>query len=197
MNIKILSFSCEIEDLRSNNIFFPEIAQKFPGALWVYYFKKRCTFDLEFQTADLTLTLIKAGKVDPTTVAVFQHNLDEEATQLIKLGAIPFLLSMYESPIYCGKFYDSINQNVTRFYHVRIFGSNLFKTNNISHAYFPSFSIVNLGINKQVSSWKDRYFASIVMGNKYVLTRPFYTFRNFQDWVWYFLNITGIFLPAM
>jgi hypothetical protein len=99
MKIKILSFSCEIEALKNNNLFLHELAKNYPGALWVSYLKKRCMFDLEFQTIDKTAQLVSSGKVDPKTVAVFQHNRDKEADQLIDLGALPFYVSLYESPL--------------------------------------------------------------------------------------------------
>jgi hypothetical protein len=188
MKIKILSFSYEIHDLRDNRIFFHKIAQQYPGALWISYLKKSCPFDLEFQTVDRTLKLVMAGKVDPSTVAVFQHNIDKEATKLIRLGAFPFLLYMHESPLYCGKFYDSINVNVKKFHHVKIFGANLFKIDNLSQAYFPCFDQSQLKKRKKEIYWKDRRFASMVVGNKYVLTRPLTSFKKYRDWGWWFLK---------
>lgn len=188
MKIKILSFSSEIDHLKNNNIFCQKISQKYPGTLWVNFLKRRCPFNFEFQTADKTLTLINEGKVDPASVAVFQHNLDEEAIQLINQGAIPFLLSMYESPLYCGEFYDSIASHARKFHHVKIFGANLYKIENLSQAYFPSFSRNKLEPIKQISSWNERRFGSMVMGNKYVLSRPFYTYKNWQGWCWWLLK---------
>ena len=185
MNIKILSFSSEIIELRNNQIFSLEIAEKYAGALWVSYLKNRCPFDFEFQTVDKTLELVRVKKVDPSSVLVFQHNLDKEAALLIRLGAFPFLLSMYESPLYCGKFYETINENLTKFHHVKIFGANLFKSGNLSQAYFPCFSRDKCRSYQQ-KEWMALRFASMVIGNKYVLTRPLYSFNNLEDWTWWF-----------
>jgi hypothetical protein len=188
MIIKILSFTCEIQALKNNNIFSLKIAQKYPGALWVYYLKTKCQYDLEFQTIDITLNLIKNGMIDPGSVAVFQHNLDKDAEQLIKLGAHPFLLSMYESPLYSGKFYDSIDGLLGKYQHIKIFGANNYKDKNLSQAYFPSFSSKDLKSPKQCLSWNKRRFASMVMGNKYVLARPLSSYHNFQDRIWWFIK---------
>jgi hypothetical protein len=186
--IKILSFSCEIKKLRNNNIFLLKNAQKYPGALWIYYLKSRCQFDLEFQTIDLTLKLIKDGKVDPSSVAVFQHNIDKEAEELIGHGAHPFFLSMYESPLYCGKFYDSIERQIKKFHHVKIFGAHSTQIQNLSQAFFPCYSLEELSFQQQTPKWDKRGFASMVMGNKYVLTRPFSSFKDYQDRIWWVLK---------
>ena len=188
MKITILSFSTEIVELRNNNIFRFKIAEKYPGALWVHYLKKRCQFDLEFQTIDVTLQLIKDRKVDPSSVAVCQHNLDKEAEQLIGLGAHPFLLSMFESPLYCGEFYDLIERNVRKFHHVKIFGANCIQIKNISQAFFPCFSLKELSNHQQTLKWDERKFASMVMGNKYVLTSELSSYRNYQDKIWWILK---------
>jgi hypothetical protein len=188
MKIKILSFSCEIEALKNNNLFLHELAKNYPGALWVSYLKKRCMFDLEFQTIDKTAQLVSSGKVDPKTVAVFQHNRDKEADQLIDLGALPFYLSMYESPLYCGEFYDLIEKYAEKFHHVKIFGASLYESNNISQAFFPCFSQEQLRSTQGYLSWSERRFSSMVMGNKYVLTKSFGKYHNWQDRMWWILK---------
>ena len=188
MIIKILSFSAEIEDLRDNRIFSLEIVKKYPGALWVIALKNRCPFDFEFQTADKTLQLIRDGEVDPRSVAVFQHNLDPDAIELIGSGAFPFLISMYESPLYCGEFYDLIDFNAAKFRYVRTFGFNLFNYQNVYQAYFPSFSQSEINASQHASDWRGRKFASMVMGNKYVLTSPLTSFHNIRDWIWWLLK---------
>jgi len=188
MTIKVLSFSCEIDDLRDGRIFSLEIAQQYPGALWVRALKNRCPFDFEFQTVDKTLQLIRDGNLDPRAVAVFQHNLDRDASKLIGLGALPFLLSMYESPLYCGEFYDLIELNTANFRYVKVFGSNLLNYRNCGQAYFPSFSQSELNIARRTSDWEMRKFSSMVMGNKYVLTKSLTSFHNIQDWIWWLLK---------
>jgi len=190
MKIKILSFSCEIEALKNNNLFLPELAKDYPGALWVSHLKSRCRFNLEFQTIDKTVQLIKSGKVDPKTVAVFQHNIDKEADQLINLGALPFYLSMYESPLYCGEFYDFIEEYANKFHHVKIFGASLYQSDNICQAYFPCFSQEELRLTKGYLGWSERHFSSMVMGNKYVLTKSFVKYQNWRDRIWWILKFT-------
>ena len=185
MEIKVLSFSSEIEDLRDNRIFSLEIAQKYPGASWVSALKSRCPFDFKFQTVDKTLKLISDGNLDPKTVAVFQHNLDHDASKLISLGAFPFLLSMYESPLYCGKFYDLLDDNAENFRYIKVFGSNHFNYQNFGQAYFPSFSQSEINVSQHASGWETRKFASMVVGNKYVLTKPMTSFHHIQDWLWW------------
>jgi hypothetical protein len=186
MNIKIIAFSSEIEELRNNQLFDAQIAGKFPGALWAFFFKNRCPFNLECQTVDKTLKLIRENKLDPSTVLVFQHGLDKESIELINLGAHPFLLNMYESPLYCSSFYDKVSDYLDIFHYVKIFGGKKFKNKKLSQAYFPCFSISKLESHQPTKDWDKRRFAIAVMGNKYVLTRPLFSFTYWQDWVWWF-----------
>jgi hypothetical protein len=103
---------------------------------------------------------------------------------------------MFESPLYCGEFYDTINDNIRKFNHIKIFGGNIYNIKNVSQAYFPCFSQTKLVPQQQYQDWKDRKFASMVMGNKYVLTRHLHTFNYWQDWIWWAFKSTKQYLKG-
>lgn len=199
MSIKILSFSADVPSLKNNKLFNSDDAVRYPGSSWVTHIKKLLPHSLEFQTADFTLKLVESGKVDPKSVAVIQHNLDIECAKLINLGALPFLLTMYESPLYAGRFYDCLDGKSKIFLNRMVFGAKSINKPNTVQAYFPSFSNEQILSDYCESDWSKRKFSCMVVANKYVLTKSIFCMRGFGDIFWWiakFLrrHISGLYL---
>lgn len=184
MQFEAISFSADVADLRSNMLFVPEVAQQYPGASWASEMKKSCPWSIEFLTADVALARQKRGEIDAKRILVIQHNNDPESALLIANGAFPFMVTMFESPLYSPAFYDSIREISAHFLHVTSFPPPDGVIPNWGYAYFPSFSVRDLE-RSDFCAWGGRNFASAVVGNKYVLTSPFSSMAGVEEAAWW------------
>jgi hypothetical protein len=183
MNTQVLTFSADVPSLRNNQLFSEAITLNYPGSSWAGYVKKKCPWPVDFQTIDVTLDKIREGVLDPKCVALVQHHFDDQSTSLIRMGAVPLLLVMHESPLYAGKFYDCLNDLAKKFKNVMIFGAKDSGISNATQAYFPSYS--KLDIHNNQTPWSMRQFACMVVSNKYVLTKPIFFSENIQEFFWW------------
>ena len=168
----IISFSADIEELRNSNLFNPVVSAKFPGAMWISCLKEQALWPLEFVTADVALARVKANSLKASDILVVQHNVDTESDALIAAGASLFLTAMFESPLYAAGFYESIPRVSERSRWVMTFDGLSPSIRNNIPAYFPSFGVSDLlGVTPR-PSWKDLRHACMVVGNKYVITKP-------------------------
>jgi Glycosyltransferase family 10 (fucosyltransferase) C-term len=189
MNIKVAAFSADVLVLKNNQLFEGDIAALYPGSSFASYVKKLCHSDVVFYTADVALDLVKRHQLNPQCVAVIQHNQDPECVELIELGALPLLLTMYESPLYAGKFYDNFFVSSSKFHNVMVFGGDSLNIQGARQAYFPCFSEDDLLCATPVIEWGKRRFASMVMGNKYVLTKPLSFASDYRDALWWLAKL--------
>lgn len=195
MNIKVIAFSADIPELKNNGLFDIEIAAKYPGASLSGYVKKICNSSFHFYTADVALALVKCNKLNPSSIAIVQHNQDSDCAELIKMGSLPLLLTMYESPLYSGIFYDKLLSNSFEFKHLMVFGGDLLDIPGSMQAFFPCFNADDLKFPVSIHDWSERKFASMILGNKYVLTKPITFATDFRDIAWWmmkkFRNLMG------
>jgi len=177
------------QQFRANRILDKSWAKNFPGALWVSFFadflKKK---GVEVVTGDVALANIQVKHWKPKDILVVQALDAEYGKQLVKLGAKPFILTGFESPLHAPYFYDQLPKIALQFTH-RILYSGAFKSFSIrkgfNHlAYFPSF-IRNDII--RVKKWDGRKFIVMVAANKY-FEKPFpipipHYLSEYFDWM--------------
>jgi len=157
------------QEFQANRILDKSWAKKFPGALWVSFWadflkNKR----VEAVTGDIALVNIKIKGWKPEDILVIQELDATDGGRLIELGAKPFILTGFESPLYVPYFYDQLPKIAPQFTH-RILYSGAFKNfatrKGFNHlAYFPSY-ISNDII--PVKKWIGRKFLVMVASNKY------------------------------
>lgn len=182
----VICFSADIEALRNNRLFDADISARFPGATWVSCLLKQNQWSAEFLTADVALSRVKGKLLDARNILVIQHNFDPECDELIASGATLFLLTMFESPLYASSFYDKLLAISARTRWLLTYeGLSQGVLNNL-HAYFPAFGISDLKSSYDAIPWKDRKYASMVVGNKYVLTQAFGVGGGPEFIVWWF-----------
>jgi hypothetical protein len=134
----VISISAEISDLQNNRLFDLAVANRYPGSQWAHELRKVVDPSIAIITADIALNLIERRECDPRNVYVIQHGEDPISVALIARGAKPFLLTMFESPLYAGRFYDEIESISKKFAYVMAYGANYLP--NFIPIRFPSFS---------------------------------------------------------
>ncbi len=180
----VISFSAEIPELRNNKLFIPDIARGYPGASWPSELNKILT-NSQFccVTADIALEMLSNKIIKPERILVIQHNMDPLSKKLIELGSIPFLITIFESPLYAPNFYNSLNKLEQIFYYSLVFCDLKDENSKRSAVRFPSFFKNNSTIQNQ-QPWKDRKFSCMVVGNKYVPLQTFKDTNNISEFSW-------------
>ncbi len=178
----VISFSAEINELSNNKLFDPEVASKYPGAYWPLEVKKILE-NYICVTADVALEMVLSGTIISEDVLVIQHNMDSFSRHLITLGAVPFFITIFESPLYAPNFYKKLNEIEKKFHNSLIFCSLNNETNKRRAVRFPSFSIKKIEHKSEIP-WDARKFACVVIGNKYVPLQKIMEQQNFSDFLW-------------
>ena len=180
----VISLSADIEGLKQNKLFDLTVAKKYPGSEWAYEFKRLVNPSIDVVTADIALKHVQAGRYKPSDIFVIQHGFDQESMDLIGKGGIPFLLYMYESPLYAGIFYDHVKEFSKIFNRVMVFGVQ--NSSNSVPIKFPSFSKEKLKHRDSIPQleFDRRKFSSMVVSNKFVLTGSIFSSESLADFVW-------------
>ncbi len=169
MKFEFISFSADIPDFHLNGIFNYSIASQYPGALWMYECKQRCATNVLFLSSDVALEQVKHQKINPHKILVVQHGLDPDSSELINQGAYPFLLTMFESPLYAGDYYNKLPSLSNKFDYLLSYLVDGVEPHKVIPIHFPSFSIEAGSKNNNKISMAERRFACIVVSNKFVL----------------------------
>jgi hypothetical protein len=135
--------------------------------------------DISICTGDIALNHVKTGYWDAHDVLIIQELNSYHGTILRKLGAHPFMLTAFESPLYAYQFYDSLPSNYKDFSCRMLFSGvygSLIPLHNPGNntLFFPSFDLNNVG---QIIGWGERKNLVLVAANKYYdqpIKVPFY-----------------------
>ena len=182
-----LAISAEDSLFSLNRILDDEWAKKYPGASWLPLLKKYLKPDFEVITADVALEHVQKGDWQSKDIAVIQHGQDNATSVLIEKGALPLVLTCFESPLYMGAFYKNVSNIATIFMH-RVMFSGLHDGHSaksgVNHnVTFPSYFQVDL--NTPIFPWIQRKFMVAVIGNKYVLPKCCPSLNRPMEWFWW------------
>lgn len=163
-----IAFCTDVESFNNNKILDSKCAAKYPGAMWIICLLELCNKnDKNVITGDVAIAKILSREILAESVLVIQDDCARHASELIGLGAVPFLLMCLESPLYAGKFYSSLSKFAGIYKNRLVFRGAFDGIETVGRnmdAYFPSFSN---RIEPRFVNWEDRHFLSIVAGNKY------------------------------
>lgn len=153
---------------QENRILDANIAKDFPGALWV---TKLAQFaqerGIEVVTGDLAITKIQEGIWKPSDILVIQEESCLLGSELVRLGAKPFVLVCFESPLYARNFYAHLPKISEQFSNRLLFRGAFSRTSlrGVNHVlHFSSFS---QGLKTEAVDWSGRRFMVMVAANKY------------------------------
>ncbi len=145
------------------------------------------TFSCNVISGDIVLKHIEAGNLDPGRVLVIQHGIDRTSQRLLDHGAVPFMLLMFESPLYAGHFYDQLNELEAKFMFSQVFSPMATESDKRRSVRFPSFRLRSLQTQTDFS-WQGRDFASMVVANKYVALQSYDDVEGVEAFFWLMAN---------
>ena len=170
----IIALCNNIKEFNNNNIFDEKTADRFPGSKWAFYLREILSEKFDVVTGDIALKMVDSG-YDPKDVLVVRELNAAHAKKLVSKGAVPFLLTAFESPLIASLFYDSLGRIASQ-YKFRLLYKGAFhnikcesgKNINIT---FPSYS-KNTRIKPL--KWMNRSDIVMVVSNKYYLEKTKY-----------------------
>lgn len=165
----IIAICVDIPEFQENRILQKDWSKNFPGAGWLPVFaelaeKEGCSV----VTGDVALTKVQEGCRKARDILVIQELNAFHGRRLIKLGARPFILTGYESPIFAYRFYDQLSE-IAPVFPYRILFAGAFQTFKTSsgvnqQAHFPNYHAEDI---KSPVPWSERDFLVMMAANKY------------------------------
>ena len=180
---KILVYCTDAEIFQNNRILDEKIAADYPGALWVLRLSEVLSKQgIKTVTGDVARLLIKREGVVASNFILIQEECAADGIELIKLGAIPFLITSFESPLYSYNFYKNIKTITSKYMNRVLFSGSLENVdlNGKNHAlHFPCYSLLQ---KAEIVPWEQRKFIVMIAANKYWKLRR-NSIRNFFVWL--------------
>lgn len=165
---KTLAFCTDAAVFQQNRILDENVAQLYPGALWVtrltQYAKSR---GIKTVTGDVAISLIRSGDLRSSDVLVIQEDHSDHGFELLRMGAKPLVVTCLESPLYARDFYEHLPE-IAEVFRDRILFRGAFNhvpSNGNNHVlHFPSFSVESAYGS---IPWSQRKFMVMIASNKY------------------------------
>jgi hypothetical protein len=125
--------------------------------------------DITIASGDIALSNIQSKQWDAREVYVIHDMESIQATQLLALGAMPFLITCFEAPLYAPFYYDKIHLLAKPFKFS--FGYGFTKhAGNLFPFRFPSYYLTDI---RAVAPWQSRKKIVLVAANKYKTAQLF------------------------
>lgn len=113
-----VALGAEIPALAENRFFEPGIDARFPGTGWAAPLRDLLAArGIEMVTADQALLTIERGEARASDYRLIQHCIDPTCERLAALGAVPWIIQCFESPLYASRFYDRLRRLSSPFRH--------------------------------------------------------------------------------
>lgn len=154
-----------------------KVSYRYPGAGWVtMLYRKAATLGLGMASGDVALERVARGLWRAQDVWVLQDMESEHGAALLQAGAVPFLITCLEAPMYAPFFYDDITQIASAFKYRWGFG--LDNTVQGSRFRFPSFYSDDVKALDQLNPWVGRKPFSLIAANKFKTSKLFYPAKS-------------------
>lgn len=171
-------------------IWSQEPLRRYPGADWLYFLAKEGSrrginiiggFEAEAVVAlDFHL---KSGNIDRDQTWVLQEREDDRANALYEIGAKPWMLTNFESPLFAPEFYDRAESISERFTHFVSFEGlrERSRAKQFHSLAFPSWGEDEM---RPIHPWRDRNPYAFVVSNKHHAAMASADMRASPSWQW-------------
>lgn len=170
-----LAYCSDVEVFNKDQLRDKQWSYRFPGSGWI-----TCLYHIALESGisvasgDIAIANIATNKWNAKDVYVIQEMRSIDATKLLDLGAIPFLITCLEAPLYAPFFYDDIDRIANNFKFSLGFGFSDQQPKNLPFR-FPSFYLEDM---REICSWEGRKKLVLVAANKYRTKKIFLPDRS-------------------
>lgn len=179
-----IAFCSDISQFHQDRLRDRNWSQQFLGSAWATSLYERASgLGIEFASGDVALRKVKAGLWNAADVHVVQEMDARHGIELCRLGAIPSVLMMLESPLVAYRSVGRLNRSRFRFVHC-IGPHPIFENAPaLQHSRhwqlaFPSYWRDQMPESKP---WHERKHAALVAANKYWRERSWARARSLRD----------------
>lgn len=179
-----IAFCNDISQFHLDRLHDRNWSQQFLGSAWVTSLYERQTkMGIEIASGDVALQRVKSGQWRAADVHVVQEMDARHGRELCRLGAVPAVLTMLESPLVAYRSVDRLTRSSVRFAHC-IGPQAIFeraaaqRQSRHWQLSFPSYWRNQL---PTPMSWSQRKHAVLVAANKYWCERKWSRVRNTND----------------
>lgn len=159
-------------------------SQQFPGSAWVTsLYERQAEMGIELASGDVALQRVKSGQWQATDVHVIQELDAPHGRKLCQLGAIPSVLTIFETPLVAYRSIDRLMRSGVKFAHC-IGPHVLFehmpaqKTSKYWPLFFPSYWRDQM---RQAQPWAQRKHTTLIAANKYWRERKWHHVHSIKD----------------
>lgn len=158
---------------------------RFPGAVWMPVFAELMSRGgHEVVSGDVAIEKIEKGEWQASDVFVIQELNAKHGMKLIKIGAVPLLLTGGESPLFSYYFYDNLWRIAPKFKYRMLFSGSFIGFNGQTGVNipmrFPSFSKSDI---RTTVDFGQRDFMVMVAANKSGYPPPPSKIGELKSWI--------------
>jgi hypothetical protein len=171
-----LAICSDIKEFKLDQLQDELWSRNFPGAGWITCLYKVATASsANVASGDIAIRNVRSNKWLACDIYVIQDMDSKDAEKLLELGARPFLITCFESPLYAPRFYQNVSQIAEKFKYKIGFpfkGKKCKFSESVGNIdfRFPSFYLKDM---KEIQSWNSRKKIILVAANKYITNRVF------------------------
>ena len=165
-----IALCSNLEVFKGDRLRDKQWSRRFPGSGWV-----TCLYQLGVESCvnivsgDIAIENIKTHKWMAKEVLVIQDLTSQEAGYLLSMGAVPFMITCFESPIYEPNFYKYAEKISRKFKYKLGFsfandGVGIDKSDGVLECKFPSYYREDM---RDIRPWSTRKNIVAVAANKY------------------------------
>jgi hypothetical protein len=179
-----IAFCTQSTSFHQDRLRDKQLSYRYPGAGWVtMLYNKAALQGLDMASGDVALDNVTRGLWRAQDVWVLQDMESEHGAQLLQAGAVPFLITCLEAPLYAPFFYDNIARISSGFKFRWGFGFNnevgKSEQSTIECKFrFPSFYLDDVVELNQLNPWSKRSQLTLIAANKFKSNKLFYPSKS-------------------
>ncbi len=158
-----------IKQFDENRLRSRDWSRRFPGSAWITsLFEREETLGVEAASGDVALARVRSGEWRVGDVHVVQELCAKHGLELCRLGAVPAVLTVFESPLIDYRAHDRLKRNPGKFRHqigpIALAEPSGTRATDWLPLRFPCFWREEIS---PLVPWAERRHAVLVAANKY------------------------------
>jgi hypothetical protein len=179
-----IAFCADISQFHQDRLRDRNWSQQFLGSAWVTsLYERQEEMGVEVASGDVAIQRVKSGQWRASDVHVVQELDARHGLELCKLGAVPSVLTISESPLVAYRSVDRLRRLRVKFAHC-IGPQNIFESvPALRHSHYSRLAFPSYWRNQLPAfvPWSQRKHAALVAANKYWCERKWEKVRSLKD----------------
>ena len=173
-----IAYCSDIPEFANNKLRDEQWSRRFPGSGWITCLHRfGLEYGIEVASGDVAISNICSLRWNAKDVLVIQELNAADGAKLLNYGAIPFIITAFEAPLYAPFFYDNVRRYTASFMlrmgygFATLPGSSDGDCHDAFQLRFPSYYFDDL---KEIPPFQGRKKIVLVAANKYKTKHLFF-----------------------